>query len=68
MLLFEFFPAFVMVVSLIVGVWLYLADRDAPDDSTDRERRRREVTTRAARDAGKGGSADRGGRRPSMSA
>ena len=29
MLLFEFFPAFVMLVSLIVGVWLWVADRQA---------------------------------------
>jgi hypothetical protein len=29
MLLFEFFPAFVMLVSLIVGVWLFVVDRDA---------------------------------------
>jgi len=29
MLLFEFFPAFVMLVSLVVGVWLFLVDREA---------------------------------------
>ena len=29
MLLFEFFPAFVMVVSLVVGVWLWVANRQA---------------------------------------
>lgn len=29
MLLFEFFPAFVMLVSLVVGVWLFLVDRGA---------------------------------------
>jgi hypothetical protein len=36
MLIFEFFPAFVMIVSLIVGIWLYAMDRAArenPDDS-----------------------------------
>ena len=27
MLLFEFFPAFVMLVSLVVGIWLYVVDR-----------------------------------------
>jgi hypothetical protein len=27
MLLFEFFPAFVMVVGLGAGVWLYILDR-----------------------------------------
>jgi hypothetical protein len=29
LLLFEFFPAFVMLVSLVVGVWLWVADRQA---------------------------------------
>jgi hypothetical protein len=29
MLLFEFFPAFVMLVSLVVGVWLFVLDRQA---------------------------------------
>ena len=29
MLLFEFFPAFVMLVSLAVGVWLFVEDRKA---------------------------------------
>lgn len=29
MLLFEFFPAFVMLVSLVVGIWLWVADREA---------------------------------------
>jgi hypothetical protein len=29
MLLFEFFPAFVMLVSLVVGIWLYVQDREA---------------------------------------
>ena len=34
MLLFEFFPAFVMIVSLVVGIWLWVVDREArgPDD------------------------------------
>jgi hypothetical protein len=32
MLLFEFFPAFVMLVSLVVGVWLFVMDRQAKDD------------------------------------
>lgn len=67
MLLFEFFPAAVMIVSLVVGVWLYLANRDAPDESADHERRRREVAARAAR-AKEGRTTDRGSRRPSMSA
>jgi len=29
MLLFEFFPAFMMLVSLIVGIWLWVVDRQA---------------------------------------
>ena len=29
MLLFEFFPAFVMLVSLVVGIWLWVANRQA---------------------------------------
>ena len=32
MLLFEFFPAFVMLVSLVVGVWLFILDRQARGD------------------------------------
>ena len=29
MLLFEFFPAFVMIVSLVVGIWLLVVDRQS---------------------------------------
>jgi hypothetical protein len=29
MLLFELFPAFVMLVSLVVGIWLFVVDRQA---------------------------------------
>ena len=32
MLLFEFFPAFVMIVSLVVGIWLWVVDREARDE------------------------------------
>jgi hypothetical protein len=32
MLLFEFFPAFVMLVSLVVGIWLWVMDRQARGD------------------------------------
>ena len=67
-LLFEFFPAFVMVVSLVVGIWLYVVNRSAPDESAKHERLRREVAERAAAAKGKGGSEGRGRRRPSMSA
>jgi len=34
MLFFEFFPAFVMVVSLIVAIALFVANRGAPTEST----------------------------------
>ncbi|HEY5616952.1 MAG TPA: hypothetical protein VIK60_03365 [Vicinamibacterales bacterium] len=34
MLFFELFPAFVLLVSLIVGVMLFLASRRAPNEST----------------------------------
>ena len=67
MLLFEFFPAVVMIVSLVVGVWLYVSNRGAPDESAVHEKRRREVAARAAAKA-KGKSAERGSSRPSMSA
>ena len=68
MLLFEFFPAAVMIVSLVVGVWLYVSNRSAPDESAEHERRRREVAARAAAEKAKGESARRGSSRPSMSA
>jgi hypothetical protein len=31
MLIFEFFPAFVMIVGLIAGVWLWFLDRENRD-------------------------------------
>ncbi len=68
MLLFEFFPAFVMIVSLVVGVWLYVINRSAPDESAAHEKRRRDVAARAAAAAAKGKSDETGPRRPSMSA
>ena len=68
MLLFEFFPAFVMIVSLVVGVWLYVVNRSAPDESAKHERLRREVAARAAAAKASGASEERGRRRPSMSA
>lgn len=33
MLLFEFFPAFMVLVSLIVGIWLFVQNRQSRDDS-----------------------------------
>ena len=68
MLLFEFFPAFVMIVSFVVGIWLYVVNRGAPDESAKHERLRREVAERAAAAKDKGASGERGRRRPSMSA
>ena len=68
MLLFEFFPAFVALVSVIVGVWLYVVNRSAPDESAEHEKRRREVAERAAAAKAKGDPEERGSRRPSMSA
>ena len=65
-LLFEFFPAFVMLVSVVVGIWLYFANRQAPDDREQREERRRQAEERRAR--AKQSPPERGGRRPSMSA
>ena len=68
MLLFEFFPAAVMILSLVVGVWLYVTNREAPDERAEHARRRREVAARAAEEEAKGSAADRGSKRPSMSA
>ena len=68
MLLFEFFPAAVMIVSLVVGIWLYVSNRGAPDESAEYERRRLEVAARAEAEKAKGNSAQRGSSRPSMSA
>lgn len=66
MLFFELFPAFLMIVSGIVGVWLYASNRNAPDESADDERRRRERQARAesASDSEPARSPDI--RRPSM--
>jgi hypothetical protein len=66
-LLFEFFPAFVMIVSLVVGVWLWVVNRSAPDESAAHEQRRRDVAARAATAKAHGESTE-GKRRPSMSA
>lgn len=68
MLLFEFFPAVVSIVSLVVGIWLYRLNRRAPDESAAHEQRRREVAARAAAAKAAGKSTDGNGRRPSMSA
>jgi hypothetical protein len=67
MLLFEFFPLFVAIVSVVVGVWLYVANRSAPDESAEHEKRRRDVAARAAA-AQKDKPSGPGRGRPSMSA
>jgi hypothetical protein len=67
-LLFEFFPAFVLIVSLVVGVWLYVVNLSAPDETAKHERLRREVAERAAAAKASGASEESGRRRPSMSA
>jgi hypothetical protein len=70
-LLFEFFPAAVMILSLIVGIWLFATNRESPEERAAHEQRRREVAARAASEkakAAKGQSGDRGSKRPSMSA
>ena len=38
MLLFEFFPAFVTLVSMVVGVWLFLQNLEADDDEDQPKR------------------------------
>ena len=47
MLFFELFPAFLMLVSLVVGVWLYASNQSAPDETAENEKRRREAEERA---------------------
>ena len=58
----------VALVSVVVGIWLYVANRSAPDDSAAHEKRRREVAERAAAAKARGGREEGGRRRPSMSA
>ena len=68
MLLFEFFPAFVATLSVVVAIWLFVVNRDAPDESAKHEQLRREVAERAAAAKANGASEEHGRRRPSMSA
>ena len=37
MLFFELFPAFMALVALVAGIWLFLMDRQADRDSGDRD-------------------------------
>jgi hypothetical protein len=65
-LLFEFFPAFVTVVGVIVATWLYFSNRRAPDESARDARRLRERDERAAAARREGPIEDARPRRPSM--
>ena len=53
MLLFEFFPAFVALVSIVAGIWLFMqnleADRDAEQSPADVNATRPSTAARAAR-------------------
>jgi hypothetical protein len=62
-LLFELFPLFMALLSVLVGLWLVMADRAARQDPTERMPRK-VPPPRPPGDRDKG----RGGRRPSMSA
>ena len=66
MLLFEFFPAFVALVSLIVGTWLYVSNRRAPDESAQNAQRLRERDERAEAALNNGPVEEAKPRRPSM--
>jgi hypothetical protein len=37
MLLFELFPAFVALVSIVVGIWLFMQNLDADNDPEQRK-------------------------------
>jgi len=65
-LLFEFFPALVTLVSAVIAAWLYFSNREAPDESAQDERRSRESRERAAAAKMKGDAGDVRPRRPSM--
>jgi len=65
-LLFEFFPALMTVVSAVIAAWLYFSNREAPDESAQDERRSRESRERAAAARMKGDVDDVKPRRPSM--
>jgi hypothetical protein len=63
-LLFEFFPAFVALVSVIVGVLLWRANARAQEGNNPEPLR----TPTPAPNAGKADAAERGGGRPSFRA
>jgi hypothetical protein len=62
-LFFEFFPLFMAVVSVLVALRLIIADRKARSNPREQVRRRVPPPRRSANPG-----AERGGRRPSMSA
>ena len=64
MLLFEFFPAFIALVSVIVGVMLWRANTRAQSGLNPEPLRR----PTPAPNADKAGAAERGGGRPSFRA
>ena len=64
MLLFEFFPAFVALVSVIVGVWLWRANARARSGPNPEQLR----TPTPAPNADKPGANERGAGRPSFRA
>jgi hypothetical protein len=65
-LFFELFPAFITIVSLAVGTWLYFSNRRAPDESAQNARRQRERDARTAAALSQGHVDDARPRRPSM--
>jgi hypothetical protein len=67
-LLFEFFPAFVAIVSVAVAIWLYVVNQSAPDESAKHEKLRQEIAERAEAARRNGTAGERGPHRPSMSA
>ena len=64
MLLFEFFPAFIALVSVIVGVWLWRANTRAQAGPNPEQLRK----PTPAPNAGKADASERGSGRPSLRA
>jgi hypothetical protein len=56
-LLFELFPAFVMVVSAVVGIWLFIADRNSRGETARNSANDAEGSSSGG--AGRAGSSDR---------
>ena len=64
MLLFEFFPAFMAILSVIVGVWLWKANTRAQEGPNPEQLRK----PTPAPNAGKADATERGAGRPSLRA